>query len=124
MKNKNQIKREGLKRRHRRVTKKVQGTAARPRLNVRRTLNHVVATIVDDEARRTIAQVSSTSKKLELPTDATSLKMGRSQAVGQEIARLAKEKGVTAVAFDRGGRLYHGRVKAVAEAARKGGLEF
>lgn len=124
MKNKQQIKREGLKRRHRRVTRKVRGTAARPRLNVRRTLKHVVATIVDDELRQTIAQVSSTSRKLALPSDASSLKMGRSQAVGMEIARLAKEKGITTVAFDRGGRLYHGRVKAVAEAARKGGLEF
>ncbi|MBZ0268598.1 50S ribosomal protein L18, partial [bacterium] len=121
MKNRNRIKQQGLKRRHRRVTKKVQGTAARPRLNVKRSLNHVVATIVDDEARQTLAQVSSTSKKLALPSEASSIKMGRSQAVGAEIARLAKEKGITAVAFDRGGRLYHGRVKAVAEAARKGG---
>jgi len=123
MKDKSRIKLEKLGARHRRVRKKVSGTADQPRLAVRRTLKHVTAVLVDDEAGRAIAQVSSTSKNLGLG-DEGSAKMKRSEAVGQEIARLAKEAGVTKVAFDRGGRLYHGRVKAVAEAARKGGLEF
>jgi len=123
MKDKSRIKLEKLDARHRRVRKKIHGTADHPRLTVRRTLKHVTAVLVDDEAGRAIAQVSSTSKSLGLGDDG-SAKMKRSEAVGQEIARLAKEAGVTKVAFDRGGRLYHGRVKAVAEAARKGGLEF
>ena len=124
MRDKIKLKQESLKRRHRRVRKKVHGTAERPRLNVRRTLKHVTAIILDDDARKTLMQVSSTSKGLALPTDGRSVKMDRSQAVGAEIARLAKENGIESVAFDRGGRLYHGRVKAVAEAARKGGLQF
>jgi len=124
MKDRNRLKQQNLERRHHRVRRKIRGTAERPRLNVRRTLKHVTAVIVDDDTGRTLVQVSSTSKGLALPADAGSVKMGRSQAVGTEIARLAKEKGISTVAFDRGGRLYHGRVKAVAEAARKGGLEF
>lgn len=123
MKNLNAMKRASLKRRHRRVRKKVHGTAERPRLCVRRSLNHVTAVVVDDDAGKTIAQVSSTSKSLKLGGEG-STKMQRSEAVGTEIARLAKEAGVSKVAFDRGGRLYHGRVGAVADAARKGGLEF
>ena len=124
MKNRNRVKQEQLKRRHRRVRKKIRGTAERPRLNVRRSLKHVTAILVDDDAQRTLVHVSSTSRSLELPSDASSVKMGRSQAVGAAVARLAKEKGIRTVAFDRGGRLYHGRVKEVADAARKGGLEF
>ncbi len=124
MKDMSRIKREGLKRRHRRVRKKIRGTAERPRLAVRRTLKHVTAVLVDDDAHRTIVQVSSTSKNLAGSQGDGSVKMKRSEAVGAEVARLAKEKGISSVAFDRGGRLYHGRVKAVADAARKGGLEF
>ncbi len=114
---------DSLKRRHRRVRKKIRGTAERPRLTVRRSLKHVIATIVDDDARRTLIQVSSTSKSMGGDGDG-SVKMRRSVAVGAEVARLAKEQGIARVAFDRGGRLYHGRVKAVADAARKGGREF
>jgi large subunit ribosomal protein L18 len=124
MKDLNRVKREGLKRRHRRVRKKVSGTAERPRLAVRRTLKHVTAVLVDDDAQRTLVQVTSTSKGLAGTDSDGSIKMQRSEAVGAELARLAKEQGIALVAFDRGGRLYHGRVKAVADAARKGGLEF
>ena len=124
MKNRNQVKAAGLKRRHRRVRKKVHGTEARPRLVVNRTLKHVRAQIVDDDAGRTLVQVSSTVKTLLDPPGDGSVKMRRCEAVGSELAKLATEKGIKQVAFDRGGRLYHGRVKAVAEAARKGGLEF
>lgn len=124
MKDTNRIKRQSLKRRHRRVRKSVRGTGARPRLVVYRSLKHVRAQLVDDEAGKTLAQVSSTVKALANPGGDGSLKMRRSEAVGSEIAKIAVERGIKQVAFDRGGRLYHGRVKAVADAARKGGLEF
>ena len=124
MRDKNVVKRAGLKRRHRRIRRKIHGTASRPRLSVHRSLKHVRAVLVDDDAGLTLAQVSSTSKALGAPEDEGSTKMKRSIAVGSEIARLAQEKGITRIAFDRGGRLFHGRVKAVADAARKGGLEF
>jgi large subunit ribosomal protein L18 len=87
-------------------------------------LNHVRAVIVDDDTGRTIVQVSSTARDLAQNTGEGSVKMRRSLAVGTEVARRAREKGILKVAFDRGGRRYHGRVKAVADAARKGGLEF
>jgi large subunit ribosomal protein L18 len=124
MKDKCQKKQEGVERRHRRVRKKLHGSAERPRLAVVRTLMHVRALIVDDDGGRTLVQVSSTARGLAAPDGEGSLKMRRSAAVGAEIARKAREKGITSVAFDRGGRLYHGRVKAVADAARKGGLVF
>ncbi len=124
MKDRNVIKRAGLKRRHRRIRRKISGTAERPRLSVHRSLMHVRVVLVDDEAGVTLAQVSSTSKALPSTDGEGSVKMKRSTAVGSEIARLAGEKGIKRVSFDRGGRLFHGRVKAVAEAARKGGLEF
>ena len=123
MKDKHSIKNAKLKRRHLRVRGKVSGTAERPRLTVRRSLNHVNVQIVDDDSGRTLVQVSSTSKAFRGSGEG-SAKMNRSEAVGSEVARLALEKGIKTVSFDRGGRLYHGRIKAVAEAARKGGLEF
>ena len=104
-------------RRHLRVRKAVQGTAARPRLVVFRSLKHITAQLVDDDAARTLATVTSTKvgegKKSE-----------KSLEVGKQIAVVAKEKGITKVVFDRGGYQYHGRVKAVADGAREGGLEF
>ena len=104
-------------RRHLRVRKAVQGTAARPRLVVYRSLKHITAQLVDDDAARTLATVTSTKvgegKKSE-----------KSLEVGKQIAVIAKEKGITKVVFDRGGYQYHGRVKAVADGAREGGLEF
>jgi large subunit ribosomal protein L18 len=124
MKDRNKIKRAGLKRRHRRVRKKVNGTPERPRLAVHRSLKHVRAVIVDDLSGTTLVQVSSTSKSLGSVESEDSQKMTRSAAVGTEVARQALEKGIQRVSFDRGGRLYHGRVKAVADAARKGGLEL
>ncbi len=124
MKEKSQRKREGLAKRHRRVRTKLRGTAERPRLTVQRSLAHVRAVVVDDVSGRTLVQVSSTSKGLAPASGEGSAKMRRSIAVGTEVARRAKELGITKVAFDRGGRLYHGRVKAVADAARKGGLDF
>jgi large subunit ribosomal protein L18 len=104
-------------RRHLRVRKKVVGTAARPRLVVYRSLKHITAQLVDDGAARTLATVTSVKvgegKKSE-----------KSLEVGKQIAAIAKDKGITQVVFDRGGYQYHGRVKAVADGAREGGLEF
>jgi large subunit ribosomal protein L18 len=124
MKDKNKIKLENLDKRHRRVRKKIRGDADRPRLVVFRSLNHMVAEIVDDVSQKTLIQVSSTSKALATAGGEGSAKMRRSSAVGGEIAKKAIEAGIKTVTFDRGGRLYHGRIKALAEAARKGGLQF
>jgi large subunit ribosomal protein L18 len=104
-------------RRHLRVRKKVQGTAERPRLVVFRSLKHISAQIVDDVAGRTLLTVSSTTLEEGKKTD-------KSLAVGKLIASRAKEAGITRVVFDRAGYQYHGRVKAVADGAREGGLEF
>jgi large subunit ribosomal protein L18 len=104
-------------RRHLRVRKKVVGTSARPRLVVYRSLKHITAQLVDDGTARTLATVTSVKvgegKKSE-----------KSLEVGKQIAAIAKDKGITQVVFDRGGYQYHGRVKAVADGAREGGLEF
>ncbi len=104
-------------RRHLRVRKKVTGTPERPRLVVFRSLKHITAQLVDDVARRTILTVSST----DLETGKTTAK---SLEVGKRIASRAKDAGITKVVFDRAGYKYHGRVKAVADGAREGGLEF
>ncbi|MBM4195234.1 MAG: 50S ribosomal protein L18 [Gemmatimonadetes bacterium] len=109
--------RAGLRdRRHRRVRAKVAGTAGRPRLVVFRSDKHIYAQIVDDAARRTVLTVSDnglSGKKSE-----------KSTAVGKLVAEKAKAAGITKVVFDRAGYRYHGRVKAVADGAREGGLEF
>ena len=106
-----------------RIRKKISGTAERPRLTVYRSLNHIYAQVVDDVSGRTIAFAGTTSKGLrdEVKEDD---KTGAAKKVGTAIAKAAKDKGVTQVVFDRNGFDYHGRVAAVAEAAREGGLEF
>jgi large subunit ribosomal protein L18 len=104
-------------RRHLRVRKKVTGTAERPRLVIFRSLKHISAQLVDDVARRTIATVTSTTLE-------TGKKTEKSTEVGKMIAARAKDAGITRVVFDRAGYKYHGRVKAVADGAREGGLEF
>ena len=104
-------------RRHLRVRKKVSGTAERPRLVIFRSVKHIYAQLVDDVARRTIATVSSNDI-------AEGKKTAKSAEVGKRIAARAKEAGITQVVFDRAGYKYHGRVKAVADGAREGGLEF
>ena len=108
---------EMRQRRHLRVRKSVTGTPERPRLVVFRSDKHIYAQLVDDQAGRTLATVSSTKvgegKKSE-----------KAAEVGKQIAALAKDKGITRVVFDRAGYQYHGRVKAVADGAREGGLEF
>jgi large subunit ribosomal protein L18 len=104
-------------RRHLRVRKKVSGTTARPRLVVYRSLKHIYAQLVDDTSHRTILTVSS----LAIPDGK---KTEQSTEVGKLIAERAKAAGITSVVFDRAGYKYHGRVKAVADGAREGGLEF
>jgi large subunit ribosomal protein L18 len=103
--------------RHLRVRKKVAGTAERPRLVVFRSDKHIYAQLVDDDAGRTIATVSSLKV-------ANGKKTEKASEVGKQVAVVAKGKGITRVVFDRGGYKYHGRVKAVADGAREGGLEF
>ena len=104
-------------RRHLRVRKKVSGTAERPRLVIFRSLKHISAQIIDDAAGRTLLTV--TSSDLE-----TGKKTEKSLEVGKRVAAKAKDAGISKVVFDRAGYKYHGRVKAVADGAREGGLEF
>ena len=104
-------------RRHLRVRKKVAGTADRPRLVIFRSLKHITAQIVDDTTGRTLITVSSTGIDSGKKTE-------KSAEVGKRIAARAKDAGITRVVFDRAGYKYHGRVKAVADGAREGGLEF
>jgi len=110
--------------RHERVRNKVSGTAERPRLCVRRSLKHMIAQIIDDTTGTSIAQISSVSEAVQAKAGSEATKTDISTAVGQLIAAAAIEKGIKSVVFDRGGYVYHGRVKAVAEAARIAGLEF
>ncbi len=110
-------------RRHHRLRKTLRGDGERPRLAVYRSLKHIGGQIIDDDKGSTLVGVSSSSKLMR-----TSLKHGGSlkaaQVVGEAIAKQAVGKGITRVVFDRGGYIYHGRVKAFAEAARKAGLQF
>ncbi len=103
---------------HRRVRKKIVGTPERPRLAVFRSNRHIYAQVIDDVAGRTLASASS------LATKAGDDPSANAKEVGLALAAKAKDAGVTAVAFDRGGFMYHGRVKALADGAREGGLEF
>lgn len=104
-------------RRHLRVRRKVVGTPERPRLVVYRSLKHIYAQLVDDVARRTLATISS-------HTVGQGKKTEKAAAVGKALAERAKSTGITRVVFDRAGYKYHGRVKAVADGAREGGLDF
>ncbi len=109
------------RRRHARVRKRVRGSAARPRLAVFRSNKHISAQLIDDDAGHTLAAASSVEPVLR---DAGGSTTEAARAVGALVATRAKEAGVTAVVFDRGGFAYHGRVAALAEAARAEGLEF
>ena len=114
-----QHKREARVRRHRRVRKKVQGTAERPRLAVFRSNKHITAQVIDDRSGRTLAAASTTEP--DLRGSATGNKEAATK-VGQLVAERAKAAGVTRVVLDRGGYQYHGRVRSLAEGAREGGL--
>jgi large subunit ribosomal protein L18 len=106
------------KKRHNRIRAKIRGTAERPRLVVFRSLSNHYAQLIDDDKGVTIASFS------DLKMKGNDNKSVRAKKVGLELARLAKEKGITKCVFDRNGYLYHGRVKAIADGAREGGLEF
>ena len=115
-----QSKRNEIRQRiHSRIRAKLSGTAERPRLNVYRSLNHIYAQVIDDQKGETIVSASTLAPKVK-----TRRQCGGGEGNRQAIAEKAKEKGIKKVVFDRGGYLYHGRVKALADAAREAGLEF
>jgi large subunit ribosomal protein L18 len=107
---------------HDRIRKKMQGTADRPRLNVYRSLNHIYVQVIDDLHGKTLVSASTAEGKKE--DRRTGGNVASAKAIGKTIAERAKAKGVIQVVFDRGGYIYHGRVKAVADAAREAGLKF
>ena len=116
---KNESRNELRKKRHARVRSKVSGTASMPRLSVFRSNSQIFAQIIDDEKGTTLVSSSSLSLKIKNGGNVEGAKL-----VGKDIAEKAKSKKITKVVFDRGGYLYHGRIKALAEAARSAGLEF
>jgi large subunit ribosomal protein L18 len=113
----------GRERRKLRTRRKISGTPERPRLTVFRSLKHIYAQVVDDVAGATLAHASTLSKELKPQAD-DAKKSDAATMVGKAIAAQLKAKGVTKVVFDRNGYMYHGRIKALAEAAREAGLEF
>lgn len=115
--------RRAQERRHRRVRKKVYGTPERPRLSVFRTLKHIYAQVIDDTRGHTLAAASTLDPQLRDRLDGLK-KMDQAKLVGELVAQRALQRGIKQVVLDRGGYLYHGRVKALAEAVREGGLEF
>ncbi len=115
-----QLKRNEIRQRiHARIREKVQGTPERPRLNVYRSLNHIYAQIIDDARGVTLASASTVAAQL-----ARGGNLESAREVGKQVAMRAQENGIKKVVFDRGGYLYHGRIKALAEAAREAGLDF
>jgi large subunit ribosomal protein L18 len=106
---------------HKRLRQRLAGTPERPRLAVYRSLNHIYAQVIDDRAGRTLVAASTVEKASGTSSGGN---LGGAKAIGKLVAERALSKGIKQVVFDRGGYLYHGRVKAVAEAAREAGLEF
>lgn len=111
------------KKRHQRVREKVQGTAQRPRLSVFRSLKNIYVQLIDDDAGKTLAAVSTLTEGLR-PKGKTANNVETAKKIGQRLSEVAKEKKITQVVFDRGGYRYHGRIQALADAARAGGLKF
>ncbi|HKO13925.1 MAG TPA: 50S ribosomal protein L18 [Acidobacteriaceae bacterium] len=104
---------------HTRIRRRLAGTPERPRLNIYRSLNHIYAQVIDDSKGVTLVSASTVAAKAK-----TGGNVAAAKEIGKQIAERAKEKGISKVVFDRGGYLYHGRVKALADAAREAGLEF
>jgi large subunit ribosomal protein L18 len=104
---------------HSRIRRRMTGTTERPRLNVYRSLNHIYAQVIDDAQGLTVVSASTVASKVK-----TGGNVAAAKEIGKLIAERAKEKGISKVVFDRGGYLYHGRIKALADAAREAGLEF
>lgn len=117
---KNELKRQA---RHRRIRKKISGTSERPRLHVHRSANNLYAQVIDDSQEKVLFGMSTLTKELR-----SKIKFGgnisAAEVLGESIGLEAKKKGITTIRFDRGGYLYHGRVKAFAQAVRKAGMEF
>jgi large subunit ribosomal protein L18 len=111
------------KRIHTRIRRKVKGSTERPRLAVYRSLNHIYAQIIDDTKGATLVSAATTEKSVVGDVKTTG-NIGAAKLIGKTIAERAKAKGIEAVVFDRGGYIYHGRVKALADAARESGLKF
>ncbi len=116
--------REARMRRHIRLRKKISGTAERPRLSVFRSLHHIYAQVIDDVKGTTLLTVSTLDPELRKNLGGKSGNIEAAKIVGTTVAKKAIEKGIKQVVFDRGGQIYHGRVAALATAAREGGLEF
>jgi large subunit ribosomal protein L18 len=115
-----QNKRNAIRQRiHDRIRRKLSGTEARPRLNVYRSLNHIYAQVIDDQSGATLVSASTLALKVKSGGNVAAAK-----EIGKAVAERAVEKGIKKVVFDRGGFLYHGRIKALADAAREAGLEF
>lgn len=114
---------QSRRKRHLRLRRKVAGTQQRPRLLVRRTLHHIYATVVDDAKGHTVAAASTREKAIADGLESMT-NLAAAEKIGQVIAEKAKQAGITHVVFDRSGLKYHGRVKALADAARQAGLEF
>ena len=114
--------RAARQKRHKRIRVTLVGTSQRPRLSVFRSLQHIYAQVIDDTTGHTLVAASTNEPTSRDAT--TGPKADRAKLVGQTIAQRAKDKGISAVVFDRGGYMYHGRVKALAEGAREAGLEF
>src|ERR1700691_2960494 len=113
-----QTKRNAIRQRiHDRIRRKLSGTAERPRLNVYRSLNHIYAQLIDDQTGTTLASASSIKLK-------TGGNVAAAKEIGKAVAEAGVEKGIKKIVFDRGGFLYHGRIKALADAAREAGLDF
>ena len=113
-----QTKRNAIRQRiHQRIRRKLAGTTERPRLNIYRSLNHIYAQVIDDQKGETLVAASSIKLK-------TGGNIAAAKEVGKAVAELAVKQGIKRVVFDRGGYLYHGRIKALADAAREAGLEF
>ena len=110
--------------RHRRVRKKIQGTSAKPRLSVFRSLKHIYAQVIDDTTGTTLIAMSTETPAVRDRLEAGMNRIAQSKLVGQALGEKAKEQGISQIAFDRGGYLYHGRVKAQADGVRESGLEI
>ena len=110
--------------RHKRVRAKVSGTPLRPRLNVFRSSQHIYAQVIDDERGHTLVAAGSAEPTIRQQVSGETTKTDKAKLVGSLVAERAKAAGITQVVFDRGGFLYHGRVRALADAAREGGLDF
>ena len=110
--------------RHRRLRRFLNGNERRPRLSVFRSNNHIYAQVIDDSAQKTLCSASTVDKELKETSEKLSSNCNSSSIVGELLAKRALKKGIKQVIFDRGGNLYHGRVKALADAAREAGLQF